>query len=243
VLAKEMVGNLSVPALTRAWQILTRGNDEMRHAVNTLATLEMVLVRLGYAAQLPTPAEIVRAGVLVAAPAAIAPSPAPRAAASGGAVHQLSSAVGNAGPRVSTPASSTVMGATAPQIEPQKAIELHSFPEVVELFEAKREAMLAKFLVNDMRLVHFEQGRIEVKPINHIPSDVPARIARMLTESTCARWTFTYNEAVAGEPSIREQRLAAIAKQKEYAMQHPKVQAALEIFPDAEIEFIPQKKS
>ena len=243
-MAKAMSSELSVPALTRAWQIIIKGVDEMRHATNALATLEMILVRLGYAAQLPTPAEIIRGGGMAAAPATIAAQPsAPRGGASSGAsaVHTMTSAVGNSTPRPVSTGPSTVMSAAAVKVEPKVMAEVHSFLDVVELFEAKREAMLAKFLVNDMRLVLFEQGRIEVKPIAHIPTEVPARLSRALTDWTGTRWNVVYNEAVAGEPTLREQRQAALAQQKEYAVAHPKVQAALAMFPDAEIEFIPQK--
>ena len=239
-MAKSMVDTLSIPALTRAWQIIVKGSEEMRHASNALATLEMVLVRMGFASQLPTPAEILRGGV--SAPAA---APAPSAPRGGSAaVHSMSSAVGSSSaPRSTTPAPSTVMSAAAPKLETQPLIELHSFLEVVEQFEAKREAMLAKFLINDMRLVSFEQERIALKPISHIPADVPARLGRHLSDWTGKRWTVVYDEQAAGEQTIREQRAAALARQKEYAIAHPKVQAALAAFPDAEIEYIPQKKS
>ena len=59
-LAQGMAADLSVPALTRAWQILTKGAEELRHADQAFATLEMILVRLGYASALPTPAQLVR---------------------------------------------------------------------------------------------------------------------------------------------------------------------------------------
>lgn len=245
-LAKEMTGALNVPALTRAWQIIVKGVDEMRHAGNPLATLEMVLVRLGYAAQLPTPAEIIRGGGVAAVPTSAAPSPAPapRAAGGGAAVHAMSSAVGTAStPRPVSSGPATVMSAAAPKIEPKPLVQVHGFAEIVELFEERREAMLAKFLVNDMRFVSFEQGRLEVKPISHIPTEVPARLSRALSEWTGQRWSVVYNEQAAGEPTIRELRNAAFEQEKQYAIAHPKVQAALEMFPGSEIEFIPQKKS
>ncbi len=242
-LAKAMAEGLSVPALTRAWQILTKGIEEMRHSISALATLEMVLVRLGYASQLPTPAEIVRGGVAAPAAAPSAPTPAaPRAAAAPSAVHSMTQAVGSSAPRPTSTVPTTVMTAAAKKIEPQPVVEVHGFLEVVELFEMKREAMLAKFMIDDMRFVSFERGRIEVKPVGHMPADVPARIQRRLHEWTGERWAFVYNEQAAGEPTIREQRNAAIAQMKQYAVAHPKVQAALEMFPDAEIEFIPEKK-
>ena len=257
-LAREMVGALSVPALTRAWAILTKGVEEMRHATNTLATLEMILVRLGYASQLPTPAELVRQissssntastqSVAISEPVRHAPAPtnthsapasistlqsppsfAPREG-------QLTSARSTASPMTAT--------ATAQKIEPQPAPEIHSFIELVELFEARREMTLATHLANDMRPVSFTQGKVEVKPVGHIPADVPARICRRLNEWTGERWTLVYNESAVGEPSMRELRLAAVAKQRDYAIAHPKVGAARVMFPDAEIEFIPHKKS
>ncbi len=242
-LAKEMAETLSVPALTRAWQILTKGAEEMRHAAHGAATLEMILVRLGYASALPTPAELVRT-LQHSAPA----TPSPVRSAPTTSLQPQVSVASNGGHASAIASSTTVMsanhGATAAavKIEPQPVIELHSFAEVVTLFEQKREAVLASHLINDMRLVSFANGRLEVKPISHMNADVPARISRRLGEWTGNRWAMVYNEAAEGEPSVREQRSASAKQARDFASQHPKVQAALEIFPDAQlIDFIPNK--
>ena len=253
-LAREMVGNLSVPALTRAWAILTKGVEEMRHATNTLATLEMILVRLGYASQLPTPAELVRnlnnsSSITNQAPAAIA-SPrvsesAPSAASSVSTMPQSTSfAPRDTQLTTARHASPVTATATAHKLapEPQTVPEIDSFAELVELFETRREMTLSTHLANDMRPVSFAAGRVEVKPIGHIPADVPARIQRRLAEWTGERWNLVYNESATGEPSIGELRIIAIAKQRDYAVAHPKVVAALAMFPDADVEFIPHKK-
>ena len=253
-LAREMVGNLSVPALTRAWAILTKGVEEMRHATNTLATLEMILVRLGYASQLPTPAELVRnlnnsSSITNQAPAAIV-SPrvsesAPSATSSVSAMPQSTSfAPRDTQLTTARHASPVTATATAQKLapEPQPMPEIHSFAELVELFETRREMTLSTHLANDMRPVSFAAGRVEVKPIGHIPADVPARIQRRLAEWTGERWNLVYNESATGEPSIGELRIIAIAKQRDYAVAHPKVVAALAMFPDADVEFIPHKK-
>jgi DNA polymerase-3 subunit gamma/tau len=249
-MAKEIAGNLSIPALTRGWQILTKGIEEMRHAVNPLATLEMILVRLGYASQLPTPAEIIR--VSAQAPQHAAPnggSRAPAAASGSAAVHTMTQAVGGTAIHPNAPGSGSVMRSNGPataaavKAEPLPMVEVHGYIEVVQLFEARREAMLAKYMADDMRAVSFEQCRIEVKPVGHIPTDVPARIQRRLIEWTGQKWHFLYNEQAAGEPTLREQRQAELARQRDYAFAHPKITAALEMFPGAELEFIPAKKS
>lgn len=248
-LGKAMADTLSVPALTRAWQILSKGADELRHADHAPATLEMILVRLGYASALPTPAELVRS--VISNPQASAPRPASAPASggsNGGGVHaasvtNLTPAVASSAPVMRASSTSTVAMATAPKIEPQVLHVVESYLDVVKLFEEKREAILASHLINDMRLVKFEEGRIEVKPVSHMGADVPARLARNLNAWTGNRWNIIYNEQGAGEATIREQRVAAATQAREYAASHPKVLAALEIFPDAKVvEFTPNKK-
>jgi len=58
--AGHLADNLSVPLLSRAWQMLLKGLDEVARAPNPAAAAEMVLVRLCYTADLPSPDEIIR---------------------------------------------------------------------------------------------------------------------------------------------------------------------------------------
>jgi DNA polymerase-3 subunit gamma/tau len=51
----SLAGRLAMRALTRTWQILYKGYEEVAKAGNALQAAEMVLVRLAYAADLPTP--------------------------------------------------------------------------------------------------------------------------------------------------------------------------------------------
>ncbi|MCH7931999.1 MAG: DNA polymerase III subunit gamma/tau, partial [Proteobacteria bacterium] len=57
----ELAERLSLAELTRAWQMLLKGLEETRTAPEPLAAVEMVLVRLAYVADLPTPGELVKA--------------------------------------------------------------------------------------------------------------------------------------------------------------------------------------
>src|SRR5712672_443978 len=51
---------LSMRVLARAWQMLFKGLPEVQSAAKPIAAAEMVLVRIAYAADLPTPDEVVR---------------------------------------------------------------------------------------------------------------------------------------------------------------------------------------
>src|SRR5690606_24061626 len=56
---RDLATRLPMRALTRAWQILFKGNEEVSRAGNGLQAAEMTLIRLGYAADLPSPDEVI----------------------------------------------------------------------------------------------------------------------------------------------------------------------------------------
>ena len=58
--AKKLADGLSMPILTRLWQMLLKGVSEVKLAPSPLSALEMLLVRVAYGSQLPTPAELVK---------------------------------------------------------------------------------------------------------------------------------------------------------------------------------------
>lgn len=59
VRGKEMSDNLSMGALTAVWQMLLKGILEVKQADYPLKALEMLIIRLAYAADMPTPAQII----------------------------------------------------------------------------------------------------------------------------------------------------------------------------------------
>src|SRR5438094_8896671 len=78
--ACPLAATLSMPVLTRAWQMLLKGIEAVQNAPMPAQAAEMVLIRLAYVADLPVPADLVRAlrdGDSPAAPALNTPSPPP----------------------------------------------------------------------------------------------------------------------------------------------------------------------
>ena len=61
VRGREMADRLAMAEVTRAWQMLLKGLAEVQAAPLPLQAAEMVLVRLAYAARLPSPAEALKA--------------------------------------------------------------------------------------------------------------------------------------------------------------------------------------
>jgi DNA polymerase-3 subunit gamma/tau len=237
---------LSMPALARAWQILLKGLSEVQTAPSGIAAAEMLLVRLAYAADLPTPAELV-AALAGDAPAAPAPEVPPARA---GTPRAVATAPAD-GPRPAAarpPAGGTrtqaalaepapAAAATPARAEPAGLADPRSFAEVVALFAQRREGAMQAHLFNNVHLVGFERGRIELRPTEHAPRDLPTRISELLSRWTGNRWVVAVSRE-AGQPTLAEQEAAALAARKAEAGTHPLVRAVLEAFPGATIEAV-----
>jgi DNA polymerase-3 subunit gamma/tau len=216
-----MAEKLSMGVLTRAWQMLLKGLSEARAAPMPLQAVEMVLVRLAYAADLPTPADAVKslesgaaAAVRTAAPV---PSRAPpRPLMSGG--------------QAAVAADHVPQPVAAPQPTAEAQVQPQSFAEIVKLFVAKREAVLSTHLHRNVHLVRFEQGLIEFKPGRLAPSDLAGQVGKMLTAWTGQRWVVSVANA-GGAATLYDQEIDA-------AKADPLVKSILEAFPGATVEAI-----
>jgi DNA polymerase-3 subunit gamma/tau len=222
---------LSIPILARLWQMLLKGLGEVQAAPQPLAAAEMVLIRLMHAAHMPDPADLVRRlseGNNAAAPAS---APGPRGNGDGRGAPASA-------PRLQT--QQQIAPQAAPQMTPSPAPQAalpqpQSFGEVVALFHARREAILAAHLQNDVHLVQFEVGRIDFRPGERAPSNLPNRVAACLAEWTGKRWLVSVS-AQTGEKTLKEQAAELAQAQREEAARHPLVQAVLQAFPGATID-------
>ncbi|HEY3148334.1 MAG TPA: DNA polymerase III subunit gamma/tau [Dongiaceae bacterium] len=221
---------LSIPVLARLWQMLLKGLGEVQAAPQPLAAAEMVLIRLMHAAQLPDPADLVRRLSEGNGVGAAAAAPAPRPSGDGGRSGPASA------PRLQPQQQAVPQQTPAPRTAPQATLpQPQSFGDVVALFHVKREAILAAHLQSDVHLVQFEVGRIDFRPGERAPSNLPNRVAACLAEWTGKRWLVSVS-AHAGEPTLKEQAAAMAQAQREEAARHPLIQAVLAAFPGASID-------
>ena len=196
---KEMAEKLSMPSLTRAWQLTLKGVGEVQTAPNALQAAQMALVRLAHAADLPSPAVLVRelTGDAAASPApSAAAPPAPSTSSALSAVSSPAPTMPEGPPPSSgAPSASAAHSpalASAPEpapAEPEITLpQPTSFKEVVDLFRDQREMILYSHLQNSVHLVNFERGRIEIRIKADAPRDLVNRVTAFLNDWTGARW-------------------------------------------------------
>ena len=222
---KDMANALSMPVLTRTWQMLLKGLNEARTAPMPLQAVEMTLVRLAYAADLPTPGEAIKAVQNEgSAPSAARPTPTRSTAPSGGS--------GASATAVKTQTQVQPQTQPGPDVESQPTehteIELKSLADVVELCNTHREAMLSGQLTHAVHLVRFEAGRIEFRPNEGTPQDLAGKLGAFLRQITNDRWVVSISNEQ-GEPTLHEQTVAT-------ACADPFVKSILDSFPGAVVE-------
>ena len=232
----KVTPELSVPVLARLWQMLLKGLAEVQAAPQPLAAAEMVLIRLMHAAHMPDPADLVRRlseGNGAAAPGPAAP---PRSNGDGGRGAPASAPRLQTQQQVAPQPAQHLAPQASQQLAPQAALpQPQSFGDVVALFHAKREAILAAHLQNDVHLVQFEVGRIDFRPGERAPSNLPNRVAACLAEWTGKRWLVSVS-AQTGEKTLKEQAADLAQAQRAEAARHPLIQAVLAAFPGATID-------
>jgi DNA polymerase-3 subunit gamma/tau len=261
---------LPMPVLARAWQMLLKGVEEVQNALAPAQAAEMVLIRLAYVADLPAPADLVRA--LQEAPST-APAGNPRTdgregGRAGDGVRGLSaeplrtpspgspSGLATLSRSAGEGLTSAMLAQSVPFHEPESVVEPvsdvgpataagfepmpQSFAEVIALFDAKNEALIGTHLRAHVHLVAFEPGHIEFRPEPAAPRDLASRLIQSLGEWTNSRWVVAVSQAM-GAPTLAEEEARRDGELRSEVAAHPLVRAALETFPGSVITAVRER--
>ncbi len=220
-----LAGRLGMGALARAWQMLLKGVKEAQGAPSVVQAVEMILIRLAYASELPTPEEALkkldgggsaRGSSSPPAPAASAPRP------------------GNAPAGVVAAEPAT---ASPPEAVSDARPHPTSLAEVIALAETRGQPVLKAQLINNVRPVHFEPGRIEFSLEDGAPQEIVGNLAKFLHAETGERWMVSLSNQPGGQTAAQKAD-AETAEEKAAIAETPLVKSILETFPGATIETV-----
>jgi DNA polymerase-3 subunit gamma/tau len=219
--------------------MLLKGITEVQTATRPAAAAEMVLVRIAYVADMPTPDEVIKmieqAGG--ASPASAAPRSAPGSTMTSGPASSMQSqplARTAVAPRAGAEASLRPQRAPASETQSQPALRITSFPQLIALAAEKRDLLTKTALEADVRLVRIEDGRLELALERHASKGLINDLSRKLEQWTGKRWTvIVSNEA--GQPTLRAQTEAAKSQRERAVESDPRVQEVMARFPGAKV--------
>src|SRR5712691_5240204 len=233
---RAFAASLSMRVLSRTWQMLFKGLEEVKEAGKPIAAAEMVLVRIAYAADLPTPDELIR-------------SLGDGGAAEGGSVPNQGNIA--RAPTVATassprPAPTLPRSSAAPARDPiarmaeptpvhgEAPLTVARCEDLIALAADKRDLVVKTALERDMRLVQFEDGKLEVALEPGAAKTLVGELSRKLSNWTGRRWMVVVS-AEPGAPTVKAQAEARKAELVRGVTADPLVQAVLSRFPGAEI--------
>jgi DNA polymerase-3 subunit gamma/tau len=234
---RDFAAKLSMRVMSRMWQMLLKGITEAQAATRPAAAAEMVLVRIAYVADMPTPDEAIRmieqnggTSPVIAAGAAPRTTPMPSASMQSPPARAVST------PRtVAETSARPQMIVQVPDAPPAPAaLRIASFPELVALAAEKRDLMTKGALESDVRLVRIEDGRLELALERNAAKTLINDLSRKLEQWTGRRWTVIVSNEP-GQPTLRSQNEAAKNQRERAAESDPRVQEVLARFPGARV--------
>jgi len=211
---------ISAGTLGRTWQMLMRAHDEVRRAPDAAAAVEMALIRLCYAADLPGPEEALRR---LAAGEPLTPGAPP----TGGA--RLSAGGGGVARPVAAPAPAR---SPAPQADAGPAIA--SLDDLAALIAARRDPLLGLDVAKFLKPISFAPGRISFEPAPGAPASLAPNLSAKLKSWTGRPWMVVAEPSGGGE-TLHERKARADAQAHAEITADPFIRSVLETFPGAEI--------
>lgn len=208
----EIVAPLNVPLLTRAWQVLLKGYEEVNHSPFPEQALDMVLIRLCYMAEMPLVHDLIESF-------------------KGGGKPTLT-------PVVSRPASVTPV-AVEKVVATEKSLDLllpATFEEMVKMLE-KSEPLLAGNLIHYVSLVAYKPKDIIMRLAEKAPPAFVQQLNAALKKITKQEWKITLSQEE-GQGTIKEQKQKERDLTEQQALQHPVVVSVKEAFPGTTVTFM-----
>ncbi len=241
----DISNKLSMRILNRAWQILSFGIEEVGKCTNQFQTLEMVIIRLCYVADLPTPDELIRN---ISSGENTPKTSEPQGSEGGkgsergegsglngmkgerGYAHEAhypSIAHSNAKPKQQIQ--------TKAQENSEQGAIIENFSQIVELAAKKRDLTIKYALENYIRPIRFEVGRLEIELTKDANPNIVARLSERLQKWTGRNWLISVSNNGSNIPTIKEAREQQKQSLLEQAQNDELVKEIMNIFPDAHI--------
>ena len=219
------ISKISLPGLTRAWQILLKGIEEIRAAPNPDEAGSMILIRLAYSCNLPDPASLVKK-------------------------IQASLEENKTTFNVSLEEKDDGKKNTSEIINDLQEInsidnkttlaEVNTFEDLVEIFKIKGELLLHAQLLSCVHLISFEKGKLEISISGNTNNNIAKDISKFLKNWTGEDWVISIVDDQ-GTETLDHKNERKAQEEIENTKNTPEMQKVLKAFPNAELKSVNDK--
>ena len=218
---KKIIEGESVKNLSRYWQMILKAANEIKNFSKPLSALEMAVIRMCYISDLPTPDEIIKK--FDDKDISLAEKKTPKLE-SKPSVSMISSSSEKKEPE------ETLVEEVATKKTPE------DFNEIIQLARLHKDARLQYDLENNVSLVSFDTGKIEINILNGSES-IASDLSKKLFEWTEKKWIVLLSSSQ-GKKTINQEREESDLMIRGNIEKHPIYIATLEEFKNTSIKSI-----
>ena len=219
------ISKISLPGLTRAWQILLKGIEEIRAAPNPDDAGSMMLIRLAYSCNLPDPASLVKK---------IQASLEENKTTFNDSLEEKddgkknTSEIINDLQEINSIDNKTTLA------------EVNTFEDLVEIFKIKGELLLHAQLLSCVHLISFEKGKLEISISGNTNNNIAKDISKFLKNWTGEDWVISIVDDQ-GTETLDHKNERKAQEEIENTKNTPEMQKVLKAFPNAELKSVNDK--
>ena len=216
------ISKISLPGLTRAWQILLKGIEEIRAAPNPDEAGSMILIRLAYSCNLPDPASLVKK---------IQASLEENKTTFNDSLEEKddgkknTSEIINDLQEINSIDNKTTLA------------EVNTFEDLVEIFKIKGELLLHAQLLSCVHLISFEKGKLEISISGNTNNNIAKDISKFLKNWTGEDWVISIVDDQ-GTETLDHKNERKAQEEIENTKNTPEMQKVLKAFPNAELKSV-----
>lgn len=219
---REMCKKLNaapIAILSKIWQMLIKGISELQYANVQIDALEMILIRIAYSANMPTPADLLK-------------ELKKKSGLNKSAVSQKIAQ--------NTAAAADTENHIASELTENNGFELSMPEDLAKLLNAKRQMLLLYAVKNDMSFKEFSAGRMHIALSEKADKDLIANLRKFLAKETGISWVIDIDYEPLGE-TLAYKETKDLERDKKNISEYPLVKAILSEFSGAKIETVIRK--
>ena len=204
----ELLEDLDIRKLSRFWQMILKADTEIKNSFNAFSALEMVVIRMAYVSELPTPAEI---------------------------IDSIEEIEENKKKKLKSKIISNSKNIDK-DTKNNSFDNIGSFEDIIELAGKHKFLILKKFLQEDVRLVSFENGHIDIN-VPEGSEEIIKELIVKLYDWTDQRWIINVSSKK-GEDTILEKQNNIQNNIVDEVSNKEEIKKVMEAFPDSKITSI-----
>jgi DNA polymerase III subunit gamma/tau len=202
----SLASKMTIPSLTILWQMLLKGLQELQITGCQLMAVEMLIIRICYISNIPTPAALIE-----------------------------NSEEQPQKKTTTLPAPNQTKEKAVTAAPTTTKIMVKNFEELTQLFYQHREMLLYQYLVQDVHLIEFSPPKIKIRQTNNVPHNFAKKVSALLHEYTGDKWTIII-ASEDGSPTLSSQAEKVQAEQIDELSKNDIVQEILHNFNSAQVK-------